>query len=560
MKKFLLIMVAVAFTMNASAQFMAAEKVSQPKAIMTSERIEAAFTASMAPRKTVADGVLYSRPEGTFWLSWDKEGSGYYQSFLMVPPFTDLNFKNISTATGDPVWTIDSKEEAAEEDGSFDFGSLSVQDAFDAPGGISYYPMPTLTVGRSSFTLQGVNSTKSSSFTTYGSGISVDTLNAFTLFDCHNTTYIGWGVMAPSAYLYGSGYHYSSGAQCVGVFQDYPKPAAPLYIQDAYASCLSNLEVPIPEGKELSLLFVELDDEGNETENVLGTMTATSASVEWDKNEDGTYDKFVNEENLESGEAFTGQILFEQKEVDIFGQETVSPVIINTPFRIYLLGIDEEGVDIGFSGRLVGDENAIDGSYILLQAGDEIRALSYTSGISLPLSFTAMYDVAMLQDTDTGVYTAPVEGGVVTREDDAEYDAAYVYTAYPWTDNLGNDNYFLYVEYPEGDPEWITTNVDTQYWDQKGSSGGQYAVNIIEMTAEPLPDGVEGRYATVYVYGPAAEVSYVVKQGEVTAIKGVTVNDENSKFAGATYNLAGQKVGADYKGIVIENGKKVVKK
>ena len=560
MKKFLLIMVAVAFTMNASAQFVAAEKVSQPKAIMTSERMEAAFTASMAPRKTIADGVLYSRPEGTFWLSWDKEGSGYYQSFLMVPPFTDINFKNISTATGDAAWTVNNKAYDAEEDGSFDFGSLDVQDAFDAPGGISYYPMPTLTVGRASFTLQGVGSTKSSSFTSYASGISVDTLNAFTLFDCHNTTYIGWGIMSPSAYLYGSGHHYSSGAQCVGVFQDYPKPAAPLYIQDAYADCLSNLEVPIPDGKELSLVFVELDDEGNETENVLGTMTATSASVEWDKNEDGTYYKFVNEENLESGEAFTGQMLFEQKEVDIFGQETVSPVIINTPFRIYLLGLDEEGDDIGFSGRLVGDESAIEGSVILLQDGDEIRATSYTSGISLPLSFTAMYDVAMLLDTDTGVYTAPVEGGVVTREDDAEYDAAYVYTAYPWTDNLGNDNYFLYVEYPEGDPEWITTNVDTQYWNQTDSNGNQYAINIIEMTAEPLPDGIEGRYATVYVYGPAAEVSYVVKQGEVTAIKGVTVNDENSKFAGATYNLAGQKVGADYKGIVIENGKKVVKK
>ena len=563
MKKFLLFVVAAAFTVNASAQFKAAEKVSQPKAIVSSvafEAVKADPVKLSSRKKTLANGVVYSRPEGTFWLAYDKAGMGYSQSFLMVPPFTDLSFQNISTAKGDTVWTINGKEYPAEEDGSFDFGSLPIQDPYDAPGGVSYYPMPTLTIGETAFTLQGVGSTKSSNYSTYASGIVVDTLNAFTLFDSHNTTYIGWGAMYPSAYLYGSGTLGKDGGKCLGVFQDYPKPAAPLYIQDAYADCLSNLEVPIPEGKELSLVFVELDDEGNETENVLGTMTATSASVEWDKEEDGTYKKLVNADNLESGEAFTGQIVFEQKEVDYIGNETVTPVIINTPFRVYLLGIDEEGVDIGFSGRLVGDEKAIGGSYFMIQNDSEIHNYSYNSGISLPFNFTAMYDVAMLQDSDTGEYTAPTEGGTVTRADNAEYDVAYVYTAYPWYDNLENENYFVYVEYPEGDPEWITTTIDDSYYNKTDSNDDYYGVTMIGMEAEALPEGVEGRYATVYVYGPAAEVSFVVKQGEVTAIKGVTVKDENSKFAGATYNLAGQKVGADYKGIVIENGKKVVKK
>ena len=562
MKKFLLFVVAAAFTVNVSAQFKAAEKVSKPKAVESSARLKAveAQSGMASSHKTIADGVLYSRPEGSFWLSWDKTGRGYYQSFLMVPPLTDVSFQNISTVRGDVVWSINGKEYDAEEDGSFYFGSLPVQDAYDATG-LSYYYLPTLTIGETAFTLQGAGSTKSSSFSTYGSGVVVDTLSSFTLYDSHNTTYIGWGMMSPSSYLFGSGKHYATGGKCIGVFQDYPKPMAPLYIQDAYADCLSNLEVPIPEGKELSLVFVELDDEGNETENVLGTMTATSASVTWDLNDDGTYYKYPNADNLESGEAFTGMILFEQKEVDIFGQETVSPVIINTPFRLYLLGLDEEGVDIGFYGRLAGDEKAVGYSYAMIESDSGISNYYYTSNtISLPISFTAMYDVAILQDSDEGVYTAPAEGGTVTRENDEDYDAAYVYTAYPWYDNLGNENYFVYVEYPEGDPEWITTEVDTQYWNQLDSYEDPYAVNLIVMTAEALPDGVDGRYATVYVFGPAAELSFVVKQGEVTAIKGVTVKEENSKFAGATYNLAGQKVGADYKGIVIENGKKVVKK
>ena len=93
------------------------------------------------------------------------------------------------------------------------------------------------------------------------------------------------------------------------------------------------------------------------------------------------------------------------------------------------------------------------------------------------------------------------------------------------------------------DSKWETNNVVNFYFG-----------------AEALPEGVEGRMETVTISVYGKEKKAIIKQGEVTAIKGVTVNDENSKFAGATYNLAGQKVGADYKGIVIENGKKVVKK
>jgi hypothetical protein len=44
------------------------------------------------------------------------------------------------------------------------------------------------------------------------------------------------------------------------------------------------------------------------------------------------------------------------------------------------------------------------------------------------------------------------------------------------------------------------------------------------------------------------------EQGETDGIKAVSTKVEN----GVRYNLAGQKVGADYKGIVIVNGKKVI--
>ena len=110
-------------------------------------------------------------------------------------------------------------------------------------------------------------------------------------------------------------------------------------------------------------------------------------------------------------------------------------------------------------------------------------------------------------------------------------------------------------------PEWvISVNVDDSNY---ATEDDRDCLNIVSVTAEPLPAGVEGRQAVCHIVGRGftSEAQIYINQGTVeTAIKGVTVKDENSKFAGATYNLAGQKVGADYKGIVIENGKKVVKK
>ena len=54
--------------------------------------------------------------------------------------------------------------------------------------------------------------------------------------------------------------------------------------------------------------------------------------------------------------------------------------------------------------------------------------------------------------------------------------------------------------------------------------------------------------------GDAKGLTFVFDDDETDGIKAVSTKVEN----GVRYNLAGQKVGADYKGIVIVNGKKVI--
>lgn len=547
MKKVLLIAAAAIFAANVSAQGI--EKVQFPKRYNVESVAPGTFKAveaKKAPRKDAASGVLYNRPAGTYYLNWSKEGMGYHQTFLMAPPFTDISFENVSTAEGDPVWSVNGKEYPAEEDGSFSYGSLPVQNPYDANEGISYFYMPTLTIGENSFTLGA--ELKNSSYNTYGSGIAVDTLSYFTASDPHNVGYYGWGIMSPMPYLYGSGSY--SNMPCVGIVEDFEKPAAPLFIQDAFLPCLSNLEAPIPEGKELTLLFVELDEEGNEGEE-LGRMTATTESlIEWAQD--------MEDDRFTDGKGYSGTILFENKTTDVFGQTTAEPVIINTPYRVYLLGVDQEGVDIGFFCRFITDGMNVDETYILLDGGENgIRQVHYQSPFVMQMGFTAMYDVAMLQDSDEGIYTAPVEGGTVTRANDAEHDAVYVYTAYPWVDDQANDNYFVYIEYADGDEEWLKETVDTQYWNQLDDNENYYAVNLIGVEATALPEGVKGRSATLHVYGPAAEAAVVINQGEVE--NGIAKLNNTAITKNNAFNVLGQRVSKNFRGIVIENGKKIVK-
>ena len=52
----------------------------------------------------------------------------------------------------------------------------------------------------------------------------------------------------------------------------------------------------------------------------------------------------------------------------------------------------------------------------------------------------------------------------------------------------------------------------------------------------------------------------VTSGAAITAVNHITANNGTSSYNGATYNLGGQKVGEDAKGIVISNGRKYIRK
>ncbi|MBO6060187.1 MAG: hypothetical protein J6P67_08620, partial [Bacteroidaceae bacterium] len=75
--------------------------------------------------------------------------------------------------------------------------------------------------------------------------------------------------------------------------------------------------------------------------------------------------------------------------------------------------------------------------------------------------------------------------------------------------------------------------------------------------AEALPGGVTGRQANLVFEQWGAKLAVTVTQGEASGIN-VAVTKLDSKSA--AYNLAGQRVNKDYKGLIIKDGRKFMNK
>ena len=160
---------------------------------------------------------------------------------------------------------------------------------------------------------------------------------------------------------------------------------------------------------------------------------------------------------------------------------------------------------------------------------------------------------------DLNQQIAPTEGGETASApiDSEKGYPAYVYTNYPFFE--GEDfsgNYEL-----EGVPEWATAKIDpTGYEYQVGTDNEIRGLHMIWFDTEALPAGQTGRTAEVKIksaFGITAAPSIFILQGDAQVpdnVKAIKF-DADGKFV-ATYNMKGQRVSENAKGIVIRDGKK----
>jgi len=115
-----------------------------------------------------------------------------------------------------------------------------------------------------------------------------------------------------------------------------------------------------------------------------------------------------------------------------------------------------------------------------------------------------------------------------------------------WYDDNKKEEYTL-----SGIDSWIKSyTIDEE-------SYREYGLTVIKFTCDPLPSNVAGRKCDILIHGKGvvSDKPITVVQGDVTAAIN-NVHSSNTIKEGPNYNIAGQRVGKDYKGIIIKNGKK----
>lgn len=576
MKKLLLLSAVSLLSVAAFAQKpVKVQTVKMPVVNMMKSAKQAQMTGKLAPvavRKSAANGVYYTRPAGSMYTYDDTEGMGFYVQQLIVAPGSNVTFKNASTASGTPKWTINGSDASDYADAE---GNLTYFD--EAPiacmqRGYGYYN-PQLTIGSNSYVLGEYTKY----YKDYGpSLLSVDSIYSHAVLDNRVGGYAFGGAAHPVSatdtvkYLYGTGtFYFNDGgsAKNLGIIQYGVKPMSPLYVEDIHSLFYTAGDAVFADDNahmDIYVMSASQDDEGNWAigTDTIAHLVATKASAT----------QMFEPQETKYGTVAGDMVVFKQKGVDELGAETDVPFVIDQPYALVLEGFQNAGVNCGI---VAIEENAADalnpGCEGILDFDGEQQVGSVYGGGALVWSrgFTGAFDKVSVAQTlytydDQGNVTDTYENMNVLRvsadgqtvETDGMGEnglgAAFVQTAFSW---YTPDQEANYVE--QELPDWIQSlNVTV--------NDAENHVYYVKPVCDPLPDGVTGRGYRIYLQGKgvASEYPIVVLQGDATvadAINNVEIT-ENKDASNKIYNVAGQQVNAAYKGIVIKNGKKFINK
>lgn len=232
---------------------------------------------------------------------------------------------------------------------------------------------------------------------------------------------------------------------------------------------------------------------------------------------------------------------------------------------------DEEGLSEALPYIQIKDEFAIvfegwnNGTFtakpIIEYSGDMVNTVSTTSlyltqkgsdaiygffkNFSHPyVSFKgAMY--GYLHTEDNTSVTIPTTGGQASIHIEPMFSGN--------DETTGNPTTALWLaEDSEALPDWLTIGFANETYTES-----EFSYDLV-FQADALPEGVEGRAAKLTFEQWGAQLEVTVTQGTVTGIEVTTKTVKTSNTP--MYNLAGQRVDKNYKGIVIKNGNKFIVK
>ena len=593
MKKSLLVMAACMMTAAASAQISVkdVEKIQQ-KSLPTLFDMKYFKVADekQTPARTKSSGAYYKRPAGAYYGGFGLNGYGYYASTINLVPWQEVVYENqipgkagvwhqyYYDQSGNNMGDILVNPEATVVDGDYTWS----QD----PGRLYY--TPTLRLGRDSFCIGEENLYLIYyKRPQYAGRTLTDSIGMKNAADDHQRYYYNgqnygntaaWGALSDN--MYGTGEtdvtmqdNSVVMCPCFQVEQVMERPLSNLYVESVVASGCSFKRQPIAEGDTLKCYITNVV----RVERTDGTVQLRAGDQIYETlyavAEDTLGFSMDNADTRNGKTIYEGKILFSKKEVDEFGIEYNVPVVIDPNdfdeygFAIVIDGFDKSTIDFGVYGWQVNDDvdDVEPGRFSVYNPGTgDAYTFTYNGCIAMQVGVHAMYDAVEVLDnnnmnalriSDDG-QTCSTDGAVVGSDNDM--GGAAVYTAQSWFDEDLNEYYYLVDA-----PEWVSgVMVDESMRD--GDSQGQYVgLDFVAVTCDPLPAGVTGRSAKVFIggRGVVSSVPLYILQGDATLADGIN-NVETAPNAKnlRVFNLNGQEVTKATKGVIIQNGKKFVNK
>ncbi len=318
------------------------------------------------------------------------------------------------------------------------------------------------------------------------------------------------------------------------IYMYYEKPATPLYIEGV---TLPLVGFTAQEGFNLKVKIYKASYPEGKTKPTLGDLIAEGDATS--ENINASFDMGLTA--IEFRELYVE---------DEFGMsETLPYLFLDDEFIIVI-----EGWDNGtFSGVLGCQDAPLDNARISTwfeMTGEEGKMYSYTSWkTSLFVGLLGATYGYLHTDSETNI-TMPVAGGEASVNVSAMLRSVTEEGAYEpriFIENIDSDTE---ISEETGLPAWLsiaTANVN--------ETADKFD---LKFTAEALPDGIEGRYATIIFYQEGAQLKVNITQGNAT---GIAATKAEVKAGNAQmFNIAGQRVNNDYKGLVIKNGRKFMNK
>lgn len=323
----------------------------------------------------------------------------------------------------------------------------------------------------------------------------------------------------------------NTGKKTIGFAEYYVKPVSHVYAESVVA-------------------WYWFDDVTDKTKPLGGkTITATICTFGEDNKlkEYATATATDDDVVIVSSENSLCYIEFKFSESDPILGDVDAPIVLpDEDFIVMLTGFDE--VTGNFQSPITSADGWEGYGYAILE-DQSISTIGYTNNpkspqVSLPIGFRAALPVATYAEANLPAVLFTEEGGVGAgiEGNDGLYGFSLIYTM------SGKDQWEIVEK-----PDWISTiELDDESVAERGNM-------FVTLEAEALPSGTDERSGKVVLelYGKQVEIP-VYQSPNALGVKNISVDRNNNESA--AYNLAGQRVNKDYKGLIIKDGRKFMNK